>query len=398
MKESKKRHVLFVDDEVNVLHGLRRMLRHMRDQWEMTFTEGAHAALEALEICRYDVIVSDMRMPGMDGAQLLRDVKARYPHMVRMILSGQSEQEKILRAIGPTHRYLSKPCDPDLLRTTIEAACNLHQTIQNPDLLKIVSSLESLPSLPGMYQEIMTAMENSTSSFEDVGKIIAKDMAMTAKVLHVANSAFYGQHHHVSSVEQAATFLGVDTLRALVLHAHIFSTFDWEKLKRFSIEIIWNHSISTASFARMIASEETTDQWVIEDTFAAGLLHDIGKLVLATNLPSKYDEALTLAQRDHLPHWKAEKQIFGTTHMEIGAHLLGLWGLPDSIVEALAFHHHPKSSGHNSFTPLTAVHIGDALDKNNGTMSARTEEEDNLDESYLDALGLKKQINQWCVA
>ncbi len=389
-----KRKIIFVDDEPNVLQGLRRMLRSMRAKWDMTFAEGPQAALEILKSMPHDVIVSDMRMPGMDGAQLLREVKTHYPTMVRIILSGQSEQEKILRAIGPTHRYLSKPCDPDVIKLTIESSCNLRESIQDPILLKVISDTETLPSLPGIYQEIMSAMEDETSSLKSIGTILSRDMAMTAKVLHVANSAFYGQHHHVSSAEQAVALLGVDTMRALVLQAHIFSTFDWEKLQKFSIEKIWNHSITSASFARMIAAEETTDQWVIEDSFASGLLHDIGKLVLATNFPSQYEEVLTLAQTENIEDWEAEKTILNTTHMAIGAHLLDLWGLPDSILEALAFHHHPGTVGHHSFTPLTAVHIADTLDKK-GELSTDKSKEGTVDFPYLESLGLTERIHQW---
>ncbi len=397
--EPQMRKIIFVDDEPNVLQGLRRMLRSMRAQWDMTFAEGPLVALDILKTTPHDVIVSDMRMPGLDGAQLLREVKQHYPHMVRIILSGQSEQEKILRAIGPTHRFLSKPCDPDILKRTIESSCTLRTSIQDPGLIKVISDIETLPSLPGIYQEIMTAIEDSRSSVKDIGQILQRDMAMTAKVLHVANSAFYGQHHHVSNAEQATALLGVDTIRALVLHAHIFSTFDWEKLKNFSIESIWSHSITIGSFARTIAVEETTDQWVIEDTFAAGLLHDIGKLVLATNFPSQYDEVLTLAQTEHLEHWEAEKMILNTTHMAIGAHLLGLWGLPDSILEALAFHHHPGEAGHKTFTPLTAVHIADRLEKKEGMSSdTKNEKEADLDFQYLDSLGITERIHQWSAA
>ncbi len=392
-----KRKVLFVDDEPNVLQGLRRMLRSMRDQWDMSFAESGKDALDLLQTNNHDAIVSDMRMPGMDGAQLLLEVKSRHPQMVRIILSGQSEQEKILRSIGPTHRFLSKPCLPETLKQTLESACILHQTIQDPNLIRIISDLETLPSLSGIYEKVMAEMEDPSSSLEKIGKIISTDIGMTAKILHVANSAFYGQHHHVSNVEQAVMLLGMNTLRALVLHTQIFSTFDQKTVNNFSMDALWNHSITTASFARMIASEETKDQWIIEDSFASGLLHDVGELIFATNLPIKYDEALALARNEGLVRWEAEQRVLGTTHMEIGAHLLGLWGLPDSIIESLAFHHQPSRSGNQTFTPLTAVHIADSLDKDDQNETT-INDHGQFDSVYLEQLGITKRIDQWCMA
>lgn len=390
----RKKQILFVDDEPSVLQGIGRMLRGMRNQWDMDFAESGQAALDLLEASPADVIVSDMRMPGMDGAQLFQQVKERHPYVVRIILSGQSEQEKILRSINPTHRYLSKPCDPQVLKQTIESAFALRQTLEAPALIRVVSKLETVPSVPDLYEEIMKEMERPEASLQRIGQILSRDMGMTAKILKVVNSAFFGNHPPVSNPEQAVTLLGVDIVKALILNAHVFSAFAWEQLKQFSIDHLWNHSTTVGSFARMIAVEETSDPWIIEDASSAGLLHDLGKVVLAANLPTQYEDVLTLARKENIQDWEAEQHVFGASHMEVGAFLLGLWGLPESIVEALAFHHRPGKSGQRQFSPLTAVHVADVLEKTEGTEGAGAGEP-RLDWEYLNTLGLADRISKW---
>ncbi|MBV9849174.1 MAG: response regulator [Armatimonadetes bacterium] len=117
--------VLFVDDESHILSGLQRMLRPLRHEWAMTFAEGGPAALDALAGAEFDVIVTDMRMPGMSGAQLLAEVRRRHPRVARIVLSGQSDREHLQQLAQTPHEYLSKPCDTELLKETVRRLCGL---------------------------------------------------------------------------------------------------------------------------------------------------------------------------------------------------------------------------------------------------------------------------------
>ena len=220
------RKILFVDDESMVLDGLRRMLRSMRQEWDMTFVESGQMALDWLEKNNCDVIVSDMRMPGMDGAQLLGEVRQRHPHMIRLALSGHSEVEMLLESVRATHQFLAKPCDPEILRSTVERALGLMAMIEDDAIRMIIAQIDSLPSLPALYGEVMNEICTPEGSISKVGQIIEKDVAMTAKMLQIVNSAFFGLKRHVSSASQATTLLGVDIIRSLVLTTKIFSSFD----------------------------------------------------------------------------------------------------------------------------------------------------------------------------
>jgi len=209
--------VVFVDDEQNVLSGLKRMLRSMRHEWDMQFFDNGIEALKSIEDKGCDVIVSDMRMPRMDGVQLLNSIREKYPRSIRIALSGQSDANMIYRCINNAHQYLAKPCDSDQLIATINGACALQDKLDDDKLKSVISNLESIPTLPESYEKIMAELQSDDPSLEAVGAIIETDIAMTAKILQIVNSAFFGLPRHVSSPAEAAMYLGIDSIKSLVV-------------------------------------------------------------------------------------------------------------------------------------------------------------------------------------
>jgi putative nucleotidyltransferase with HDIG domain len=391
---SAKTRVLFVDDEPNILQGLRRMLRGQRQQWEMAFAASGPEALSQMESTPFDVVVSDMRMPGMDGAHLLTEVRQRYPSTVRIVLSGHSDLELVMKAVGPTHQYLTKPCDVDQLKATVERAVALRCLLTSKDLRTLVAGLHSVPSLPTLYQEIVQALRSPDTSLSAIGTIIGRDPGMTAKILQLVNSAFFGLGRPIASPAQAVSFLGLDTVRALVLSVAVFQQFDPKKVHAFRLETLWTHSLSVGTLAKTIATAENAVNSIREESLLAGLLHDIGKLILVANLPQEYDAAQALAIRERLCVTDAQRQVFGSSHPEIGAYLLRLWGIPDEVVEAVAFHHQPSDSPADRFTALTAVHAANALENAvPPTDPARCPQA--IDALYLEQLGLADRVDEW---
>jgi len=388
--------ILFVDDEPSVLQGLQRMLYGMRGEWDTSFAGSGPEALDLLERERFDVIVSDMRMPGMDGAELLAEVRERYPHIVRIVLSGYSDQETILRSVAAAHQYLSKPCDVATLKSTISRACSLRALLSNESIQRCISTLKSLPSLPALYTTLLEELRSSSCSIARVGEVMSSDMGMAAKVLQLVNSAFFGVSRQVSSLTQAVNLLGLETIKALVLSAQVFSQFEANKLPAHLASHLWNHSLATGTYARAIARLEDSNSQTSDHAFMSGLLHDVGKLVLAINLFDRYVKALDLSEHEHLPLADAELRTLGITHAEVGAYLLGLWGLPDAIVEGVAFHHCPGECPEASFIPLTAVYVADILEHERHPDG--TDCVSKADAGYLKRLGLSKRFDAWRVA
>jgi HD-like signal output (HDOD) protein len=389
-----KRRILFVDDEPNILQGLQRMLRPLREEWEMTFVSSGPEALALLAQAPFDVIVADMRMQGMDGAQLLTEVMLRHPEVIRIVLSGQANRETVLKAVGPTHQYLAKPCDSESLKNLVNQTSALRGLLTDATLKKLVSGIKSLPSLPSLFLEIVEALKAEDVPIQHVSGIIAKDVGMTAKILQLVNSAFFGIRRRVEDLPRAISLLGVETIKSLVLSLNVFSQCDQATLSKYSLHTLWDHSFVTGACARLIARTEKQTQHVMDAVVAAGMLHDCGKLVLATNLPQSYGEALALARNQSLPCWEAERATFGATHAEVGAYLLGIWGLPNTTVEAVGFHHSPALSMEKAFSPLTAVHAADALVHTQQAADARSPCAA-VELDYLTTLGLADRLPVW---
>ncbi|MCF8038291.1 MAG: HDOD domain-containing protein [Desulfohalobiaceae bacterium] len=392
-----KKHILFVDDESNVLQGLKRMLRGMRHEWNMVFAESGTAALETMAEQDFDVVVTDMRMPEMNGVELLEEVKKRHPETVRIVLSGHSDTKLILKSVRVAHQYISKPTDAGELKDKISRSCALLDLLQNKRLLQLVSNLEAVPTLPEVYMQVVEELEKEEPAIGRVGRIISRDPAMAAKVLQLVNSSFFGIPRHIESPVQAVTLLGLDTVKPLVLAVEVFSKFDSKKIPSRDLERIWDHSVKAGAVAQALAKDEGLDKSLTDDACMAGLLHDLGKPVLMDNFPEDYSKILRTYRKSGGSLYHMEHEAFGVSHAEIGAYLLGLWGLPENIVEAVGFHHTPDQCPFKTLTPLLLVHVANALTQ----AEAEDRNEDGLipeiDAVCLERLGLEDRLPGWTV-
>ena len=387
--------ILFVDDELNVLQGLKRSLRSMRREATMEFVASGKEAQQKLVRSHgnYDIIVSDIRMPGMDGAQLLTWVKEYFPQIIRFALSGGSETEVTIKTTHVAHQYLSKPCDSEMLKNILKGAITVRNTIGKHPLQKLLSFLSTIPSMPEAYAAVMEELEKPDPSIKIVGSIIARDIGMTAKILQMVNSAFFGVTHKVSKPEQAATLLGLEKIKSLVLTVGIFSQFETELFPEFDLKHLWNHSSCVGSVAQAIARNMGAPSQVVDDSLLSGLLHDSGKLMLAANLPMRYKKVIEKSINDGCSLRDAENELLTISHSKAGAYVMGIWGLPASVIDALANHHSPTESDNKEFSALTAVHVANALVNKAMMVTPGGEPEVNLE--YLETLNLAGKIPEW---
>jgi HD-like signal output (HDOD) protein len=318
--------------------------------------------------------------------------RPNFPRTVRIILSGQSDRETILRSVGPSHQYLSKPCDLDELKQRLMRAFALRDMLNDTHLKEVIGRLKTVPSLPALYVAVTEALRSPETPINKISDLIAQDMGMCAKVLQLANSAFFGLSCQVSSAQQAISLIGIENLKALVLSVQVFSDFGGHLSK--DLGFLWDHSMTTASFAKAIARIERSSRLVMDDAFTAGLLHDVGRLVLASAFGAEYQQVLKRAAEPGVPLARCEGDAFGCTHNGVGAYLLGLWGLTDSIVEAVAWHHQPAHAQPKSFSALIAVHAADYYD-NHLHVHPPSDETSVLDELLLTQIGLQPQLASW---
>jgi HD-like signal output (HDOD) protein len=389
-----KKRILFVDDDEFSLRGLDRLLRSTRDEWEMEFLDSGDKALARMDEVPFDVIISDMRMPGMNGAELLNEVMKRHPRTIRLILSGYADRDLILKCVGSTHQYLAKPCDADALKMIVRRATQLEYALKSESLRQLVARCAVLPSVPALYSEITEVLQKPDADVALIGDIIFKDGAMTAEILKLVNSAFFGLGHEISNPGEAVAYLGTDIIKSLILTAHAFSYAEIVPLDGFSLEMLWYHSLEVAKAAKNLAFYEGAEKKMVDETYVSGLLHDVGKLVLAVNLPNEYQQALRLMSERKISLAAAEREVFGADHADVGGYLLGLWGLPVPVVEAIALHHRPNTCLLKSFSPLTALHAGNVLvSVQHASAVGAPASKPDLD--YLSALNLKGNLNLW---
>jgi HD-like signal output (HDOD) protein len=353
------RRILFVDDDSNVLAGLRNVLRPQRHEWDMVFALGPEQALAKVESEAFDVVISDMRMPNMDGATLLTNVKRLQPKTVRMILTGQTEQESVLKSVFIAHMFLAKPCDPTLLRRVVERACRLNDILNDEDLKAAAGQVEMLPAAPKTYVALNEALMSPDCSVADVSRVIERDVGLCAKVLQLVNSAFFGLPRKISSLAEAVSYIGTATIKNLALALEAFSSGARHSgLTASQLDSLQHHSLFAGQIARRI---EVPDKSRAEEAFLAGVLHEVGRLV-PVDQRALDDRCLTI------------------DHPLLGAYLLGLWGLPHPITEAVAYHREPRMLPHGEPELVDAVYIAH-------TLAAEADGEANVPELDLDYLG-----------
>lgn len=384
--------VVFVDDEGSILDALSDAMRPHRRRWAMRFVASGEAALAAIEQSPCDIVISDLRMPGLDGAALLERIRECSPTTIRIVLSGHADPHMVARASSVAHQMLSKPCETDQLVATIDRASQLTDTIARVELRRATVGMSVLPSTPHLYGRLSQALSSADASIRDIGRIVEQDMAVSAKILQLANSAYFGRHQPVGAVSEAVTYLGLDTVRALVMQVAAFHQVSGERpSEQFAIERLQTHSWRVANLARQLVDDPS----LRSAAFTAGLLHDVGLLVLATHEPLTLSQILVAVREQQRPLFPVERELCGVTHAEIGAHLLALWGLPIDITSAIA----AQESAPVGQTPLDvagATYLANALIEEteaNSSLAAAAAGPTNFE--CLEALGLGGELTRW---
>jgi HD-like signal output (HDOD) protein/ActR/RegA family two-component response regulator len=381
--------ILVADNDPIFLAALRAALDGRVQGWQMLFAADAKTATAALRGGPFDAVVAGLRVREPGGRSLLEVVRQEQPATVRIGLGTKSDGAAVVEALDAAHRVITKPCAPELVAGGVLRAFALQRRLEDPALRGFVAGLSGLPPVPHVYAQLSAAMADPDASLPMIGRIVEQDPAIVAKLLQVANSAAVGARERVATVERAVILLGLETLRTLTLSTQLMMLAERAPVPGFSLVRMQEHALLSARIARRLSSGAQAQQ-----AFTAALLADAGKLVLAICVPARFAEVVR-ACKAGTPVLEAERSVFGFTHAEVGAYVLGLWGLPSTIVEAVAFHHTPGESRPRTLDTLAAVHAAAVLaDELGPPLAGVTVPAAAIDASLVDA-GLATALPDW---
>lgn len=383
--------ILFVDDEPNVLKGLKRTFYSMRSEWKMFYALSGSQALKIISENEIDLLVSDMYMPEMDGAELLRQVQSKYPHVIRIILSGHSDIKLILKTLFPAHKFLNKPCSQEQLINTVKRILLAQKLLPHQEIRTEINEIGALPSQPFFFPVMQQALDQQDMKM--ISRVIFYDVGMIANILKVTVNSFFGEMDHLPTIEEAVNMLGTDVLNNLFNSNGYLATYEDFIVPELSVDRLWRHCLRTAKFAAAIARQEDQDSNTVHHCFIAGLLHDIGKYILIYKYFDSYRELLQKMEKLNIDAAQAELEHFNTTHGAVGAYLMSLWGIPYDIIEAMAFHSKPSLLKHTGFSPLAAVHTANVFE-HYFCYLRQDHLQRELDVTYLRQTGLENRLPQ----
>jgi HD-like signal output (HDOD) protein len=355
-----KRRIYLVDDQTPVLETAVLILRTIDPDWEIVGFNDPTKALAAIKANAPDLVLTDQAMPGMQGSQLLEEVRTLSPTTIRVIMSGYVSLNK-LSLITSAHQYIAKPFDTMKLRELMRRSFAAQERITDKGLQTIATSLRSIPSLPQVYHSLLAQLENHRNAVSEIAKMVAEDAGLSIKVLQLANSPLFGHEEMVTTPKEAVMCLGTDMLAAVVLSQSLFRHYQSVTHPEMDVRRIWNHCWETAYFAQHICREKKLSAKVAGEALLAGLMHEIGRFVLIDNFADRYQWACDDARQTKMPLMPCLQAAFKTTPFQISAYLLELWGLPDPVIVAIAAQDDPTAAQPPGFSLNAALYIADHL-------------------------------------
>jgi HD-like signal output (HDOD) protein len=384
--------VYIVDDEAAVVEAMVLLLESMDARWRVRGFTSPLAALAAVKSEAPDLVLADHEMLEMKGNELLEEVRAAAPQAVRIIISGCVDVQALSTVLS-AHQYIAKPFEALQLKELIERTFAARARLEEQGLGALVTGLRSLPSLPHVYYLLLAELGNERRSVEAIAQLVAKDAGLSSKLLQLANSPMFGRGALVSGLLEAVMCLGTDMIKAVVLSQEVFRQYARVQSWEIDLPRLWTHCWQVAELAQGICLDQGLSQGQAEEAFLAGILHELGKLILIDNFPREFQAAWQAALRAHSPLTPVLLSSLHATPAQLAAYLLELWGLPKGVILAVAWHEGPENGGSKEFSPATALYIADQVATRKWPPDSLAVADWNAE--YLKAVGCESDLSVW---
>lgn len=383
--------VLLVDDDPFVVKGLARNLGMIDPRLDILHASSVTEALRCLSRNAIDALLTDLYMPGIDGTALLEEVRQRFPRIRRLVLSGEANQLVMTKASALAHHYLAKPCEAEHIHALILEALAPQASLQASSIIATLCHLAELPArLPHLAEALRQLSVPHARTALD-GVLSKLSQTQREHLLHAVNTPLFHPPHPIDTLHEACHFFSPHIVLALAVTRCVLDAAPPRHESRLQVEYLWGHCVRVAAFARRLALAHKAPAALCDQVCCLGLLHDLGKLVLAHASPLGFANALARSESDRTPLWQAEYAIFYNHDAEAGGSLLRLWKLPGDWHRPIGAHHTPHHVTETSLGPVTLLHLADHL----AHFSDAKEPNSLLDHARLQGLHLPENIAHW---
>lgn len=350
--------ILLVDTDEKIRIKLARVFTEAG--FGVVVAENADKAWEQLSAHSVELVICDMHLPDVGGHRFLKQVRQRYPSVIRIIMSGFGEGKDVVESLrdGSARMYVVKPWDERKLLTEVMNLVRLGDMFKSRQLLDVFNNMKELPALPETYTKICGLIEEE-AGIEAIAKVVEQDQTIAVKLLQVANSVYYSMN--TGSVRQAIVFMGLTNLKTIVLGLTVMKQLEGLQGGFFSKEVLWEHADRVNRITHQLFNR-CLGRPMKDSEATAGLLHDIGRVLLLKDYSRSYAGVAKAAFGNRESTFReTEKSLMGISHDEVGGFLLNWWSLPQPIVEAAMFHHDPANPVIIHREVVAAVHVADYL-------------------------------------
>lgn len=361
------------------------------EEWAIEHVINCNEVDSLLSKNEFDVVVAVVNDDVELIINLFSELKKTNPKILRFVLTNQVSERKVINALDAISAYFNQEIKALELYSSLERNLMIEDIVNAEKFLSSHGISDSLPSMPSLYADLIELLNTEEASIKEISALMKRDPAMTTKLIQLVNSSFFGLRRAIVSAEDAAVMIGIEPIKALVLSEQSFKLFKNRKIPSTYVQRLWNHSTMVAAFSRCIARYEGADKYDADTAFTAGMIHDIGKLIMLEYLPDDCLEYAGALTEDTYESLDVERMVFGTTHPNVAGLLLSKWGFTNNLLEPVIFHHKPLWL-HKEFSPLQAVFAADCFYHE---FFGHGDESSRLGTVYNDCHSIQNKAHKW---